>query len=81
MGISNRASNNAEGVAIGSLKIDGHYAMHPTTQQVRQVDVFGGFTAASGHSFYTARNYPESFWHSIAFGLRTNGAPGAHGEN
>ncbi len=67
MGISNRASNNAEGVAIGSLKIDGHYAMHPTTQQVRQVDVFGGFTAASGHSFYTARNYPEAYWHSVAF--------------
>ncbi|HET9486069.1 MAG TPA: plastocyanin/azurin family copper-binding protein, partial [Chryseosolibacter sp.] len=50
-----------------SVKIDGHYAMHPITDKVRQVDVFGGFTAASGHSFYTARNYPRSFWNRVAF--------------
>ncbi|GJM29544.1 MAG: hypothetical protein DHS20C17_21790 [Cyclobacteriaceae bacterium] len=48
-------------------KIDGHYAMHPITQQVRQVDVFGGFTAAAGHSLYTARNFPKNYWNSIAF--------------
>lgn len=53
--------------AGGSSKIDGHYAMHPITQNYRQVDVFGGFTAAAGHHFYTARHYPESFWNRTAF--------------
>ena len=67
MGISNESANGAEGVSIGSVKIDGHYAMHPTTPNVRQVDVFGGFTAAAGHNFYTARSYPKKFWNSIAF--------------
>ncbi|WP_198674165.1 PVC-type heme-binding CxxCH protein [Chitinophaga alhagiae] len=68
MGIPNRALKGVEGIrAGGSSKIDGHYAMHPVTQHVRQVDVFGGFTAAAGHSFYTARNYPEAYWNNIAF--------------
>ena len=67
MGISNRSANGAEGVTINTMKIDGHYAMHPTTPNVRQVDVFGGFTAAAGHNFYTARSYPKKFWNSIAF--------------
>src|SRR6478609_681898 len=66
MGISNKSANGAEGVNIGSTKIDGHYAMHPTTPNVRQVDVFGGFTAAAGHNFYNARSYPKKFWNSIA---------------
>ena len=66
MGISNKSANGAEGVNISSVKIDGHYAMHPTTPNVRQVDVFGGFTAAAGHNFYTARSYPKKFWNSIA---------------
>ena len=52
----------------GSAKIDGHYAFHPNTDKVRQVDVFGGFTAAAGHSFYTARSYPKAFWNNkVAF--------------
>ena len=68
MGIPNKALQGVEGMnAGGSAKIDGHYAMHPITQHVRQVDVFGGFTAAAGHSFYTARNYPEEYWNRIAF--------------
>jgi len=67
MGIPDRAARNVEGIAIGSVKIDGHYAMHPITDKVRQVDVFGGFTAAAGHNFYTARAYPESFWNKAAF--------------
>ncbi len=51
----------------GSKKIDGHYAFHPITQEVRQVDVFGGFTAAAGHHLYTARNFPKEYWNRIAF--------------
>lgn len=67
MGIPNEAGKDVEGIQLGgSTKIDGHYAMHSITDKVRQVDVFGGFTAASGHNFYTARNYPKEFWHQVA---------------
>lgn len=66
MGITKEQSQGVQGIVIGSQKIDGHYAMHPITDKVRQVDVFGGFTAASGHSFYTARAYPEKF-RNVAF--------------
>lgn len=67
MGIPNTIAKGVEGINIGSSKIDGHYAMHPVTDKVRQVDVFGGFTAAAGHSFYNARNYPETYWGNVAF--------------
>ncbi len=68
MGISNQALRDVGGAQLnGSAKIDGHYAMHTITDKVRQVDVFGGFTAAAGHNFYTARNYPEAFWNKVAF--------------
>lgn len=53
--------------SAGRKKIDGHYAMHPITRNYRQVDVFGGFTAASGFQFYTARQFPEEYWNRIAF--------------
>lgn len=48
-------------------KIDGHYEMHVVFPNLRQVDVHGGFTAATGHNFYTARNFPKSYWNRIAF--------------
>ncbi len=67
MGISDKMARGVEGIAIGSVKIDGHYGMHPITAKVRQVDVFGGFTAAAGHNFYTARDYPKNFWDKTAF--------------
>ena len=41
--------------------------MQANTQKVRQVDVQGGFTAAAGHNFYTARAFPEEYWNRIAF--------------
>jgi len=67
MGIPNKAARGVEGIQFtGSTKIDGHYAMHSITDKVRQVDVFGGFTAASGHNFYTARNYPKEYWNQVA---------------
>jgi putative membrane-bound dehydrogenase-like protein len=67
MGISDDMAKGVEGIPLGSVKIDGHYAMHPIADKVRQVDVFGGFTAASGHHFYTARDYPKKFWNRAAF--------------
>jgi putative membrane-bound dehydrogenase-like protein len=51
----------------GKRKIDGHYAMHANTQKIRQVDVQGGFTAAAGHNFYTARAFPRDYWNRVAF--------------
>ncbi|MDX1637038.1 MAG: ThuA domain-containing protein [Balneolaceae bacterium] len=53
--------------SAGRKKIDGHYAMHPITTDYRQVDVFGGFTAASGFKFYTARDFPREYWNRMAF--------------
>jgi len=68
LGIPNKIMTGLAGIpAQGSLKIDGHYAMQPLTPNVRQVDVFGGFTAAAGHHFYTARDYPSSYWNKVAF--------------
>ncbi len=68
LGIPNAAMEGLMGIpAQGSLKIDGHYDMQPITKNYRQVDVFGGFTAAAGHHFYTARNYPSWYWNKVAF--------------
>ncbi len=39
----------------------------PLTDKVRQVDQHGGYTAAAGHSLYTARNYPKEYWNRTAF--------------
>lgn len=51
----------------GSKNTDTHKDIRPITPKVRQVDVFGGFTAASGHNFYSARAYPKNYWNKIAF--------------
>ena len=51
----------------GIEKIDAHYLMHVATKNLRQVDVHGGFTAAAGHSLYTARNFPKEYWNRVAF--------------
>jgi putative membrane-bound dehydrogenase-like protein len=40
---------------------------NPVTENVRQVDWHGGFTAAAGHALYTARNYPKEYWNRTAF--------------
>ncbi|GAB3226171.1 ThuA domain-containing protein [Algoriphagus aestuariicola] len=47
--------------------IDSHYDMPHLTPFLRQVDWFGGYTAAAGHNFYTARSFPQSYWNRIAF--------------
>lgn len=48
-------------------KIDGHYDVHAMTPNLRQVDVVGGFTSATGHHLYTARDFPKEYWNRIAF--------------
>ncbi len=68
LGIPNAEMEGIVGIpAQGSLKIDGHFDMQPITKNYRQVDVFGGFTAAAGHNFYTARSYPNWYWNKVAF--------------
>ncbi|MEP6716459.1 MAG: PVC-type heme-binding CxxCH protein, partial [Terriglobia bacterium] len=69
VGIPPRYSADVKGLPLrpGSKKIDGHYFMAPLTPNVRQVDVQGGFTAAAGFNFYTARAYPKEYWDRIAF--------------
>ncbi|MDG1278704.1 MAG: ThuA domain-containing protein [Algoriphagus sp.] len=47
--------------------IDTHYDMPHLTPFLRQVDWFGGYTAAAGHNFYTARSFPKNYWNKIAF--------------
>jgi uncharacterized protein len=42
------------------------YQVHPTTPYIRQVDVWGGYTAAAGHYLYTARSFPKEYWDRIA---------------
>lgn len=39
----------------------------PITENVRQVDHHGGYTAAAGHALYTAREYPQEYWNRVAF--------------
>ncbi len=65
--IPHRYFHSAPGVDNGSRSTDTHKDMKPITGKVRQVDVFGGFTAASGHNFYTARAFPKAYWNNVAF--------------
>ena len=66
MAIPNRYFGESK-VDNGGRGTDTHKDMKPITPKVRQVDVFGGFTAAAGHNFYTARAFPKKYWNSIAF--------------
>jgi putative membrane-bound dehydrogenase-like protein len=68
MAIPNRYFHGAPHIREnGSRSTDTHKDMKPITEKVRQVDVFGGFTAAAGHNFYTARAFPKKYWNKIAF--------------
>lgn len=59
------ATGRASGPGYQSLA--AFYAVHPLTPYIRQVDVFGGYTAAAGHHLYTARAFPKEYWNRIAF--------------
>ena len=66
-GIPDQHVREVKGIHMrGVEKIDGHYLFHPITRNFRQVDVFGGFTAAAGHALYTARSFPKAYWNRIA---------------
>src|SRR4051794_5686544 len=68
MAIPNRYYESVRG---GSAKVLASIAdsnrFSPATEKVRQVDWHGGFPAAPGHAFYTARAYPSHYWNRTAF--------------
>lgn len=48
--------------ALNADFIQGHYEISPVdTVPLQQVDVRGGYTAAAGANFYTAKNYPKKY--------------------
>ncbi|MGI9175506.1 MAG: PVC-type heme-binding CxxCH protein, partial [Rhodothermales bacterium] len=69
MAIPNRYFEDVEGLPAksGYQSLASFYYMHPLTPNIRQVDVFGGYTAAAGHYLYTARAFPKEYWNRIAF--------------
>src|SRR5690606_25759253 len=66
-GMPKRYFDKANITETGIEKLDSHYGMHIGIKNLRQVDVHGGFTAAAGHSFYTARNFPKEYWNNVSF--------------
>jgi uncharacterized protein len=68
MPIPNRYYEAVRGWAPRVLEnIAPNFHFFPVTDQVRQVDWHGGFTAGAGHALYTARTYPAQYWNSTAF--------------
>ncbi|MEP7257578.1 MAG: PVC-type heme-binding CxxCH protein, partial [Flavitalea sp.] len=67
LGMAKRYFDKVNMPEAGVEKLDAHYGMHVATKNLRQVDVHGGFTAAAGHSLYTARTFPEEYWNRSAF--------------
>ncbi|MEO7275943.1 MAG: PVC-type heme-binding CxxCH protein [Vicinamibacterales bacterium] len=57
----------ARGSGPGYQSVGQFYTAHYTTPYIRQVDVFGGYTAGAGHYLYTARAFPKEYWNRIAF--------------
>ena len=69
MPIPNRYYEKVRGwtpsLVLGSIA--DSYQFAPITKNIRQVDWHGGYTAAAGHSIYTARAYPQEYWNRAAF--------------
>jgi putative membrane-bound dehydrogenase-like protein len=68
MPIPNRYYEKVRGLTpsvLQNIAPDNHF--EPITENVRQVDWHGGFTAASHIAVYTARTYPREYWNRTAF--------------
>lgn len=66
--IPNRYYERVRGWAPSTLgSIADTYKFKPITDNVRQVDQFGGYTAGAGHALYTARTFPAQWWNRTAF--------------
>ncbi len=67
LGLPNRYFESVRGwLGKGNDRMADHDRIRPITT-IRQVDWFGGFTAAAGHAVYTARQFPADFWNRAAF--------------
>lgn len=68
MPIANRYYERVRGWSAEALgTIADTHLFKAITENVRQVDQFGGYTAGAGHALYTARTYPPAFWNRTAF--------------
>ena len=68
MPIANRYYESVRGMAPTVLaNIADSNRFFPITENVRQVDWHGGFTAGAGSALYTARAYPPPYWNKTAF--------------
>jgi putative membrane-bound dehydrogenase-like protein len=68
MPIPNRYYESVRGMAPSVLQnIADSNRFFPVTDNVRQVDWHGGFTAGAGAALYTARTYPKHYWNRTAF--------------
>ena len=68
MPIPNRYYESVRGMSPSVLaNIADSNRFFPITENVRQVDWHGGFTAGAGSALYTARTYPKQYWNKTAF--------------
>ncbi len=56
-----------EGKGLSAKMIASTPKFHPITSRIRQVDAFGAYTAAAGHSFANSDAFPESWRGKRAF--------------
>jgi putative membrane-bound dehydrogenase-like protein len=68
MPIPNRYYESVRGMAPAVLaNMADSNRFFPITENVRQVDWHGGFTAGAGSALYTARAFPKHYWNRTAF--------------
>ena len=68
MPIPNRYYESVRGMAPAVLaNMADSNRFFPITENVRQVDWHGGFTAGAGSALYTARTFPKHYWNRTAF--------------
>lgn len=68
MPIPNRYYESVKGMSPDVLaNMADSNRFFPITENVRQVDWHGGFTAGAGSALYTARTFPKHYWNRTAF--------------
>lgn len=53
--------------AARAARADNNPLFFPSSMDIRQVDVHGGYTAAAGHAFYTSQRFPAEYRERVAF--------------
>ncbi|MBH54109.1 MAG: glycosyl hydrolase [Opitutaceae bacterium] len=60
-------SGYSDSQGLSAKMIADSAQFHPITPNVRQVDIFGAYTAGSGYALANSNNFPESWRNSMAF--------------